>query len=82
MTKEIKQIVWNGCDGYIFAEDFNPDYNISKNKDGTFTLFHRGESFNSFPVMEIGEETIEIDEDGELICDGIFIIGDQFFKYI
>lgn len=84
MIGKIEQIIWDGCDGYIFPEEWidSQDYSISKNKNGSFTLHSLNQSFESFLVVEINQKSIEIDEDGEMVLDGVFLVGDRFFKNI
>jgi hypothetical protein len=68
----MKQIIWNGCDGYIDPEGqvarFG-GYDIRKEMDGSYTLFHGAQQFSSFEVEEVRKEDLP-SEDGDLT--GIF----------
>ena len=67
----ITSIVWNGCDGYV---------------ESTESVFTPREEFKPFEVIEVDENTIEFDEDGDMILDGIFAIaggkGYTFYRAI
>jgi hypothetical protein len=65
------QIVWNGCDSYELSNNL---------------VFTRKEEFKPFNVIEIDENLIQFDNDGEMILDNIFCVaggkGYRFFKAI
>lgn len=74
------KIIWNGCDGYIEFDDAkrDPDY---RDKIKGNALYTQSEEYEAFSVVEIDESTIPVDEDGELICDGIFVTAaGKFYK--
>jgi hypothetical protein len=61
-------IVWNGCDGYIESEK---------------SVFTATEEFKSFKVIEIERKSIELDDEGDLILDGIFLLDSgRFYKNV
>ncbi len=60
------KLVWNGCDGYIESEK---------------SVFTTREEFKPFEVIEINKESIPVDDDGEMILDGIFLSeSGRFYK--
>ena len=64
MTK----IVWNGCDGYVEADEaVGRGYDF----DGA-TLFHGGQAFKAFEATEIKPEDLPVDDDGEVDVNGVF----------
>ena len=67
----IINIVWNGCDNYEISDE---------------SVFTQREEFKPFKVIEIDENTIEFDADGDMILDGIFTVvggkGCRFYKAI
>lgn len=76
MTK----LIWNGCDGYVELDlaKRDPDY---RGKIKGETLYTQTEEHSAFPVIEIDEASVPIDDDGEMICDGIFIsVSGKFYK--
>lgn len=56
----ITSIVWNGCDSYEISDE---------------SVFTQREEFKPFKVIEIDENTIEFDADGDLILDNIFVVA-------
>jgi hypothetical protein len=67
------QLIWNGCDGYKEVQKLNQDDSCEQLDDGTFKLYHRSESFTSFPAVEISLDDVPADEDGEPDFDGLFV---------
>ena len=53
------KIAWNGCDGYIESEK---------------SVFTATDEFKPFNVIEIERKSIELDKEGDLILDGIFLL--------
>lgn len=75
------QIVWNTVDQYINVEDLHlSDVDYDKNDDGTYSTFSTKEKFNSFEVSEVSDSELRRDEDGEVICDGLFYVDGTFWK--
>jgi hypothetical protein len=68
------KIVWNGCDGYVEADDAcRRGYDF----DGE-TLFHGGQSFAAFWAVEITLDEITVG-DGELDMSGV--LGSESGKF-
>ena len=64
MTK----IVWNGCDGYVEAEDaVARGYDFDGEK-----LYHGAKEFTAFEATEVSPADLPKDEDGEPDVDGVF----------
>lgn len=62
------QIVWNGCDGYVEADEA---LRRGHDFDG-YNLYHGGQKFTPFEAVEINPADLPKDEDGEPIVDGVF----------
>jgi hypothetical protein len=54
-------IIWNGCDGYNYAEAGEKNYT-------------RTETFSAFEVVEVQKEDVPVDADGALDFDGLFTV--------
>lgn len=63
----ITSIVWNGCDGY---------------EVGNESIFTKNEEHKPFKVVEIDENSILFDSDGDMLLDGIFVVvGGKGYTY-
>lgn len=65
---EPTMIVWNGCDGYVEADEA---VQRGHNFDGK-KLYHGAREFAAFEAVEISPEDLPKDEDGEPDCSGVF----------
>lgn len=62
------RIVWNGCDGYVEADDA---VRLGYNFDGE-KLYHKQHSYSAFDVEEIDQKALPVVEDGEPDYTGVF----------
>lgn len=64
MTK----IVWNGCDGYVEADEA-----VQRGYDFDGEKLYKGlQEFTAFEATEIDLASLPQDEDGEPVVDGVF----------
>ena len=62
------KIVWNGCDGYVEADEA---VRLGYDFDGE-RLYHGAHAFPVFEAVEVDISSVPLDDDGEPIVDGLF----------
>jgi hypothetical protein len=70
------QIIWNGVDSYLDLDSGCWDYDVTFNADGTATLYTPRDSFDSISVEEVERASVPVDDDGDLILDGLYVTTD------
>lgn len=76
-----KQIVWNTVDAHMDVLDLRlSDVSHTENEDGSFTTYSQKESFNSFDVCEVAESDLVFDEDGDVICDDLYLVKGKWYR--
>lgn len=62
-------IVWNGCDGYVEADEA-----VSRGDDfDGGTLFYGAQSFKAFEATEVKLADLPVDDDGEPDMNGVLV---------
>ena len=76
------QIVWDTVDSHINVDSLflNSDISYEKLDDGTFRTYSQRQHFDSFYVIEVPSDCLEIDEDGEVIADGMYFVDGKWWR--
>jgi hypothetical protein len=86
--KNVKQLIWNGVDAYVVADDRNseaPSWPVDDNGrwvypafTGQRVLFRKSSVFFGFLAEEIGMNDLPLDEDGEPIFNSDFYMTEDY----
>lgn len=71
------QIIWNGCDGYITVDHCHHSADFTQTGSG-WILTKGPDKHESFWVESIDPDTVERDDDGDIIMDGGLFMTTDF----